>query len=72
MNCPKCGEPQRERSGKPSGNVPEGNMRELLEAAKNVLDTFTAGLEGNVEPEADVNALARLQRAVDALTEEEA
>jgi len=64
MNCPKCGEPQRERSGKPSGNFPEG---ELLEAAKNVLDTFTTGLEGNVEPEADVNALARLQRAVDAL-----
>ena len=59
--CPKCGEPQRERSGK----------QELLEAAKNVLDTFTTGLEGTVEPEADVNALARLQRAVDALGEEE-
>jgi len=59
MNCPKCGEPQREQSVNPSV--------ELLEAAKNVLETFTAGLEGNVEPEADVNALARLQRAVDAL-----
>ncbi len=42
--------------------------KELLEAAQNVLDTFTQGLW---KPEPHVNALDRLQRAIDTLTEEE-